>query len=85
MRIFDTKHSFKKEFRRQIRLAVLAAIGFTIAFAWKTAVFDAFQSFISRFLDVPVGHYLSETYTAITITLAGVIIIFITSKLLRDN
>lgn len=84
MKYFDIKRSFKKEFRRQIRLAILAAIGFTIAFAWKTAVFNTFQSFVSRFLDVPIGHYLSQTYTAIAITLAGVIIIFITSKLLKE-
>ena len=85
MQIFEVKRSFKKEFKRQIRLAVIAAIGFTIAYAWKEAIFDTFQSFVSSFLDVPIGHYLSQTYTAITITLAGVILIFITSKLLRDN
>lgn len=85
MKYFDTKRSFKKEFRRQIRLAILAAIGFTIAFSWKTAVFNTFQSFVSRFLDVPVGHYLSQTYTAIAITLAGVLLIFLTSKILRDK
>jgi len=85
MKYFDTKRSFKKEFRRQIRLAILAAIGFTIAFAWKTAVFNTFQSFVSRFLDVPIGHYLSQTYTAIAITLAGVLLIFLTSKILKDS
>jgi putative Mn2+ efflux pump MntP len=66
-------------------MAILAAVGFVIAFAWKEAIFDTFQSFVSRFLDVPIGHYLSQTYTATAITLAGVILIFITSKLLRDN
>jgi len=85
MKYFDTKRSFKKEFRRQIRLAILAAIGFTIAFAWKTAVFNTFQSFVSRFLDVPIGHYLSQTYTAIIITVVGVLLIFLTSKILRDK
>jgi len=85
MKYFEVKRSFKKEFRRQIRLAILAAIGFTIAFAWKRAIFDSFQSFVTRFLDVPVGHYLSETYTAIAITLVGVLLIFISSKILRDK
>jgi ADP-heptose:LPS heptosyltransferase len=84
MKIFDTKRSFRKEFKRQIRLALVAAIGFTVAFAWKEAVFDTFQSFIARFLDVPKDQYLSETYTALAITLAGVLAIFITSKILRE-
>ena len=77
MKYFEVKRSFKKEFRRQIRLAILAAIGFTIAFAWKRAIFDSFQSFVTRFLD--------ETYTAIAITLVGVLLIFISSKILRDK
>jgi len=65
-------------------MAIMAAIGFTIAFAWKEAIFNTFQSFVSRFLDIPTGHYLSQTYTAIAMTLAGVFIIFLTSKLLRE-
>lgn len=84
MWVFNTKRSFKKEFKRQIKLAIVAAIGFSIAFAWRNAVFDSFQSFVARFLDLEIGHYMTEIYTAIAITLAGVILIFITSKLLRD-
>lgn len=84
MDVFQTKKSFRKEFKRQIRLALVAAIGFTIAFAWRNAVFDAFQNFVARFLDVAPDHYLSELYTAIVITLFGVILIFITSKLLQE-
>ena len=85
MKYFETKKSFRKEFKRQIRLAILAAIGFTIAFAWKRAVFDTFLDYVSRFMDLPINHYTSEIYTAIAITLLGVILIFITSKLLRDR
>ena len=84
MEIFNTKRSFKKEFKRQIKLAITAAIGFTIAFDWRNAIFDTFQSFVSRVLDVPTGHYLTENYTSVAITIAGVILIFITSKLLKD-
>lgn len=79
------KRSFKLEFKRQMRMAVTAAIGFSIAYAWREAIFDTFRSFVARFLDVPPTHYLSETYTALAITLAGVLLIFITSRLLRDK
>jgi hypothetical protein len=84
MKILKTKRSFRTEFKRQIRLALTAAIGFTIAYAWRQAIFDAFHNFVTRFLDVPPEHYLSETYTALVITLAGVLLIFLTSKMLRD-
>jgi hypothetical protein len=73
------------EFKRQIRLAIIAAIGFTIAFAWRDAIFNAFQSFVSRFLDLSPDHYMTQIYTAIAITLAGVIIIMLTSKLMKDD
>jgi hypothetical protein len=85
MKIFQTKRSFKKEFKRQIRLAVIAAIGFTVAFAWREAIFDLFQSFVSRFLDVSTEHYLTKIYTSIAITIAGVLLIFITSKILKED
>lgn len=84
MLISKPKRSFKSEFKRQIRLAIAAAAGFLIAYAWREAIFDAFQSFMSRLLDVSPGHYLTETYTAIFMTLVGVLVIFISSKLLRD-
>ena len=84
MKILKTKRSFKKEFKRQIKLAIVAAAGFSIAFAWRQALFDAFQNYVSRILDVQKDHYLTEIYTATAITLAGVALIFVTSKLLRD-
>ena len=85
MDLFKTSRSFKIEFKRQIRLAVVAAIGFTIAFAWRNAVFDSLESYVSRIMDIPLGHYTTEVYTAIAMTILGVLVIFITSKLLKDR
>ena len=84
MQIFAKKKSFKREFKRQIRMAITAAVGFTIAFAWRNAVFDTFLNFVAKFLDVEKNHYLTESYTAILITFIGVIIIYFSSKILRD-
>ena len=84
MRIFKTKRSFRKEFKRQIKFAIIAAIGFTIAFSWREAVFNSFQNFVGRFLDLPSTHYTTQIYTSIAITLVGVLIIMISSKLLKD-
>ena len=84
MQIFKSKRSFRQEFKRQLRLALTAAIGFTVAFAWREAIFSFFQNITSRILDVEQGHYLSQTYTSLLITLVGVLLIFISAKMLRD-
>lgn len=84
MQIFNTKSSFRKELKRQIRMAVVAAIGFTIAYSWREAIYDTFNNFVARFLQVSPDHYLTHNYTAIAITLAGVLAILATSKLLKD-
>ena len=85
MEILKTRRSYKKELRRQIRLAITAAIGFTVAFAWRNAIFDSAQSFVSRLLDLNPGHYMTETYTAIFLTLFGVLLIFLTARILREK
>lgn len=83
MKVFKTRRSFRKEFRRQIRLAIIAAIGFTVAFAWRNAIYHVAQNFI-KILTESTEIVFSETLTAFFITLLAVIIIFITSKILKD-
>ena len=84
MKILKKKRSFKSEFRRQLRFAITAGIGFTVAFAWRNAIFDTFLDIVSRILKVAPNHFLTEIYTAIFITAVAVLAIFITSKILRD-
>lgn len=62
----------------------MAAIGFTIAFAWRNAIFNTFLDYISRFLNLPIEHFLSEIYAALAITFTGVILIFLSSRLLKE-
>jgi hypothetical protein len=83
--MLKTKRSFRQEFKKQIRFAITAAIGFTIAFAWREAVFDMFLSFTSRVLDLSIEHYSTKIYAAISITLFGVLLIFLTSKILKEK
>ena len=85
MKILKTKRTFKKEFKRQLKIAIDAAIGFTIAFAWRNSIFDTFQRQVARFLDLAPEHFTTEIYTALSITIVGVLLIFITSKLLRGD
>lgn len=84
MKILNTRRSFRREFKRQLRLAIVAAIGFTVAFAWRNAIYDTFQNWVSRLLDVTPQHYTTETYTAIAVTLLGVLAIFVSSRILRE-
>jgi len=83
--MIKTKRSFKQEFKKQIRFAITAAIGFTIAFSWRETVFDMFLNFTSRVLDLSIDHYSTKIYTAVLITLLGVLLIFFTSKILKDK
>ena len=85
MTSLKTSRSFRKEVKRQIRLALTSAIGFSIAFAWRNSIFDAFRTYVARFLEVDPSHYLTELYTAIGITFVGVCLIFITSSILKDK
>lgn len=84
-RIFRTKKSFRDEFKRQIRFALTSAIGFTIAFVWRDAIFQMFSSFTSRILDIAEEHYTTKIYTAVIITLLGALLIIISSKLLKEK
>jgi hypothetical protein len=85
MKILQVRKSFKKEFKRQIKFAIIAAVGFTIAFAWRDAVFTSVLNYVSKILDVAPSHFLTEIYTAITITVLGVIVILITSKIFKGE
>lgn len=83
MKILRHKKSFRREFRRQIRLAIVAAIGFTVAFAWRNAIYDGLRDFVARFAQ-STGTLLTEVYTALFITVLGVALIYITSRLLKE-
>jgi hypothetical protein len=83
--LLKTKRSFRQEFRKQIRLAITAAIGFTIAFSWRESVFDLFLNFTSRIFDLSIEHYTTKIYTAIFVTILGVVLIFFTSKILKEK
>jgi len=84
MRILKTKKSFRKEFKRQLKYAIAAAVGFLIAFAWRDAIYNAVHEIIQRFED-STKVMASEISTAVFITVVGVLIIIISSRLLRDK
>ena len=82
--MLKVRRSFRLEVKRQLRLAIASAIGFTIAFGWKEAIFEGMINYVSRIMDVNPDHYLTNTYTAIAMTFLGVLCIFISARLLRE-
>lgn len=79
-RVKKTTSRFQKELKRQIRYAVAAGIGFLIAWAWKEYVFNLAKSMTGD-LSIVMPH-MSNFIAALIITLIGVILIIISSKLL---
>ncbi|MEK6823682.1 MAG: DUF5654 family protein [Nanoarchaeota archaeon] len=74
--------NFKREFRKQLRLALAAAAGFIIALAWKDFIFKLTGDILSKFLELnPITSALA---VSIAITLLGVLIILISSKILKE-
>nr|MBI4156800.1 hypothetical protein [Candidatus Woesearchaeota archaeon] len=74
--------NFKREFRKQLRLALAAAVGFIIAFAWKDFVLKLTGDALSKFLELnPITSALA---IAIVITLIGVLIILMSSRVLKE-
>jgi hypothetical protein len=84
MRVLKTKKNFWKELKRQLKYAIAAAVGFLIAFAWKDAIYNAVHEIVVMFEDSTKG-VTSEVSTAIVITVIGVLIILLSSKLLKDK
>lgn len=77
------KSKFKKEFRRQLRLAIAAAIGFIIAFSWKDTIIRFVNSSVEKFSEL-TSTYLVNITSSIIITIIGVFIIIMTSKMLKN-
>ena len=77
------KTKFKLEFKKQLRLAIAAAIGFLIAYSWREFIFNLSKDFISSLYE-KMGPHLVNFTSSILITLLGVLIIIATSKLLEN-
>lgn len=78
------RKSFRKEFKRQLKYAIAAGVGFLIAYAWKEAIFNSAEQVMEKIINTGKVA-ISNISTSIFITIIGVIIIIISSRLLRDK
>lgn len=65
-------------------MAVSAAAGFIIAYAWKDAIFKLVESQVQRFTTMTSALNVSFVSALVT-TIVGVLIILIGSELLKER
>jgi hypothetical protein len=73
---------FKKELKKQARMALTAAIGFIIAFSWRDYIMSLTSTWLSGY------KYLAgdiALFSAVFLTFTGVFLILISSKLLEGK
>ncbi|MEK6885371.1 MAG: DUF5654 family protein [Nanoarchaeota archaeon] len=83
MKLLKTKKNFRKEFKRQMRYAIAAAVGFMIIFAWRDAIIESTRNLIEKIAD-KTAIAATNVATALVITIVGVLLILLSSKLLKD-
>ena len=83
MRLIKTKSNFRKELKRQLRYAIAAACGFMIIFAWKDAIWTFTKDIVEKF-EKTTSLASTNIIAALLISIVGVLIIVISSKLLKD-
>jgi len=79
MRLLKTKKNFRKELKRQLRYAIAAAVGFLIIYAWRESILR-----FTELIVVKTQDGVSWISSALIITIIGVLIIILSSKLLKD-
>ena len=75
---------FKGEFKRQLRLLIIMALGFTIAFTWRQTIFDISQTFVHLITNIENSTALT-ILTSSFITLFSLGLIYLTSYFLKDS
>lgn len=81
---FTMGRKFKKEFRRQLRLLITIALGFTIAFTWRQTIFDLSQTFVQFITNIQDSTALS-IFTSVFITIVSILLIYLSSYYLRNS
>ena len=72
-----------QNYKKELRLVVVFTLGFTIAFAWRETIFDLSKSFISWLIGSNGAG--ASAWASVFITLLCLILIFLTTRWLRDK
>jgi len=82
MVLIKTSGSFRTELKRQLRYAIAAAVGFMIAFSWRETIIASTREILERMTNA--GGNIINVYNSFFITIIGVLIILVSSKLLKE-
>jgi hypothetical protein len=75
-------HKFRKELKKQSRLAVAAAIGFLIAFSWRDTILAVTEKYV-QVLTTMTGLLHVKLVSSLVVTIIGVLVILLTSRILE--
>jgi len=78
------KRRFGREFRRQLRMAISAAVGFLIAFSWKDTLLMLLEKQVQLFTTMTSALNVSLV-SSILATILGVLVIIISTHLLKER
>ena len=73
---------FVGQFKENLRIGLSAAVGFVIAFAWREPIWDFLNGFVLKYVKATAG-LQAGIYSALIITIIGVIIIYFIGKWLK--
>jgi hypothetical protein len=74
---------FRKELKKEARIFIVVAVAFSVAFAWRQTIFDAALVAVNNLFTIN-GEIKASILASTLITLIGIIIILLSSKLLKD-
>lgn len=77
-----SKKNFKKTFKEELRYGIAAAVGFSIAYAWREPLLLFFDDVVVT-ITRNTFPYLVQTSSALIITVLGVGLLWVASRYLR--
>jgi hypothetical protein len=82
--LFVEGESFKREFRKQVRMLIVFTFGFTMAFTWRQTIFDLSLTAVQFVTHIKNSAELS-LLSSVLITIVSLIVIFLASHWLKDG
>lgn len=76
------KQKFTKQFKENLRIGLAAAVGFTVAFAWREPLILFFNDIVEIVAKTTLPYSIS-IISAFLITFLGVLFLWIISRYLR--
>jgi hypothetical protein len=84
MRNFFQDKFFRKELKNEARMFIVVAVALSIAFAWRQTLFEIALAAVNSIF-TPDGEIKASMMASTLITIVGILIILLSSKILKDH